>query len=424
MIKFLLKGLIRDRSRSIIPALVVAIGVMLSVFLYCYLLGLMSDMIDFNARFATGHVKIMTNAYAENQDQNPNDLALIGTNSLIDSLDSEFPGMDWVQRIKFAGLIDVPDENGETKSQGTAVGAAYDIISKNSSEVDRINLNKALVRGRLPEQKNEILLSEDFASKLEVSPGQSVTLISSTMYGGMAIYNFIVTGTVNFGSSLLDKGGVVADITGMQEALNMEDAASEILGFLNTKVYNDEVALQVENTFNNKYNNPDDEYSPVMKRLNEQAFLSEYIDLVDSMKGIIITLFIIVLSIVLWNTGLISGLRRYGEMGVRLAIGEDYNHIYKTMIYESILIGIVGSIIGTIVGLFFAYLMQEIGIDISGMMKNNSIMMQSVLRAKITPPAFYLGFFPGIIAIVLGTMLSGIGIYRRKTARLFKELET
>ena len=88
MIKYLFKGLIRDRSRSLIPVLVVAIGVMLSVFLYCYLLGLMSDMIDFNARFATGHVKIMTRAYAENQNQNPNDLALIEIDSLIHNLNS------------------------------------------------------------------------------------------------------------------------------------------------------------------------------------------------------------------------------------------------------------------------------------------------------------------------------------------------
>ena len=74
MIKFLIKGLFRDRIRSLMPMLIVAIGVMLTVFLYCYLLGVMGDMIDFNARFSTGHVKIMTKAYSENQDQNPNDL--------------------------------------------------------------------------------------------------------------------------------------------------------------------------------------------------------------------------------------------------------------------------------------------------------------------------------------------------------------
>jgi putative ABC transport system permease protein len=30
---------------------------------------------------------------------------------------------------------------------------------------------------------------------------------------------------------------------------------------------------------------------------------------------------------------------------------------------------------------------------------------------------------PGLLSTVIGTMLSGVGIYRRQTAKLFKELE-
>ena len=425
MIRFLFKGLIRDKSRSLMPVLVVAIGVMLSVFLYCYLVGVMGDMIDFNARFATGHVKIMTRAYAENEDQVPNDLALIKTDQLMERLEQEFPQMEWVERIKFGGLIDVPDEHRETRTQGTAAGMAFDLISENSTEVERLNLHKALVKGRLPEKPDEVLLSEEFADKLEVTPGQTVTLISSTMYGGMAIHNFQVCGTIKFGSSVLDRGGLVADISGIRTALNMENACGEMLGYQkNSKNYNDEEAAKIVSRFNKKYSHPDDEFSPFMKRLKEQSFLGEYLELVDSMQGIVITVFILIMSIVLWNTGLISGLRRYGEVGIRLAIGEEKGHIYKTMIYESVLIGIAGSIIGTAAGLGFAYWMQEAGIDISAMMRNNTMMMQSVFRANITPPAFYIGFIPGVFSIVLGTMLSGIGIYKRKTAQLFKELET
>jgi putative ABC transport system permease protein len=40
MIKFLIKGLIRDKSRSRLPVIVVAIGVMLTVFLHAYITGL------------------------------------------------------------------------------------------------------------------------------------------------------------------------------------------------------------------------------------------------------------------------------------------------------------------------------------------------------------------------------------------------
>jgi putative ABC transport system permease protein len=50
-------------------------------------------------------------------------------------------------------------------------------------------------------------------------------------------------------------------------------------------------------------------------------------------------------------------------------------------------------------------------------------MIPNVVHARITITDFYLGFIPGVISTLVGTMLSGIGIYKRKTAQLFKELE-
>jgi putative ABC transport system permease protein len=87
------------------------------------------------------------------------------------------------------------------------------------------------------------------------------------------------------------------------------------------------------------------------------------------------------------------------------------------------LIGIAGSISGTIVGLMLSLYMQNHGIDVGSMMKNASIMMPSVFHARITAVAFVIGFIPGLFSTMAGTALSGIGIYKRKTAQLFKELE-
>ena len=49
MILFLLKGLIRDRSRSLFPVLTVFIGVFLAVFLYSYMDGVMSEPGSYDA---------------------------------------------------------------------------------------------------------------------------------------------------------------------------------------------------------------------------------------------------------------------------------------------------------------------------------------------------------------------------------------
>ncbi len=90
------------------------------------------------------------------------------------------------------------------------------------------------------------------------------------------------------------------------------------------------------------------------------------------------------------------------------------------------MIGFAGTIIGTAIGLGLSWLMQTYGLDISEFTKNatTGIMMPNVVRARITPPDFYIGFIPGLLSTVAGTMLAGIGIYKRQTARLFKELET
>jgi putative ABC transport system permease protein len=424
MIKFLFQGLIRDKSRSRLPVIVVTAGVMLTVWLHAYLNGFMSDIIDTNAKFSDGHLKVMSQAYAENMDEFPNDLALIDADSLTMALGKEFKDIDWSQRIRFGGLIDAPDSTGETKAQGPAFGIGLDLLTPGSKEIGRLNLVKSLRSGRLPKEHNEVLLSDQFSKKLMAGPGDRITLISSTMNGSMAIYNFMVAGSVAFGSEVLDKGTIIADIADVRTALDMPDASGEILGFFRGGYYNDQLALKTAASFNALHSGAGNEYAPVMKALSQQGNMDQYVKLSTAYSGYVAAIFIIAMSLVLWNAGLLGGLRRYGEIGIRLAMGEEKGHIYRSMIVESVMIGLVGSVTGTLIGLFFAWLLQKYGMDLSGVMKGTSIMIPSVIRAHITAPDYYLGFIPGLISTVTGTALSGIGIYKRQTARLFRELES
>jgi putative ABC transport system permease protein len=423
MIKFLLKGLLRDRQRSMLPVLVGTLGVMLTVALYCWLKGYLNDSIGMNARFSTGHVKIMTKPYSENIDQVPNDLALTDVGSLTRKLSKAFPSVSWHQRIRFAGLIDAPDKNGETRSQGPAVGFALDLLSGDKSEAGRFNLNKSLIRGRIPIKKREALISDVLAQKLKVSPGDTITFIGSTMIGSMAMYNFVISGTVVFGTTTMDNGSVIADIKDIREALDMDDAAGEIVGYFPGNFYNDKMASAAVKKFSELFPSHDDPYAPVMLSLRNQNGLEQIINQINGVGGMIVFIFVFAMSLVFWNAGLLGGLRRYSEFGTRLAIGEDHSHIYKTMIYESVLIGIIGSFTGTSIGLLIALYLQNHGIDIGSMMKSTSIMIPSVFHARITPVAFFIGFIPGLFSSVAGTALSGTGIYKRKTSQLFKELE-
>ena len=423
MIRFLLKGLLRDRSRSLLPFLTVVLGAMLTVVGFSWINGSLSTIVESSAKFSTGHVKVMTRAYAREADLAPNDLALMGVAELVADLERDHPDLVWTPRIKFGGLIDIPDEKGETRAQGPAAGMAVDLLSPESPERALLNLDKAVVRGRLPERPGEILLSDGFATRLGVGPGSTATLIGATMYGGMAVHNFVVSGTVHFGITAMDRGAVVADITDIQAALDMEDAAGEILGFFRDALFRDKEATALSAAFNEARRGDDGDFAPVMATLREQGSLAQTLDFATSIYSLMLVIFIMVMSIVLWNAGLMGSLRRYGEFGIRLALGEDKGRLYRSLIGEGIIIGVLGSIAGTGLGLAAAYYLQATGVNIGAMMKDASMIITDVLRARVTAGSYVIGFVPGLAATLLGRAVSGIGIYKRQTSRLAKEFE-
>jgi putative ABC transport system permease protein len=263
MIKFLLKGLLRDRSRSLFPVLTVAIGVMLTAFLQAWINGAVSGLIQSTAHYQTGHLRVMTKAYASRVDQNPNDLALLGIDTLLASLKKYYPNLFWTPRITFGGLLDIPDEKGETKEQAPVAGMGVNLFSAGSPEWKILNIRSALVRGELPAKPGDLLIADELAKKLNIQPGQKATLIGSTMFGSMTYTNFTIAGTVRFGIESMDRSAIIADLSDMQQALDMQQGAGEILGFFNDDLYHEHIADFMVHGFNARYPNAA-KFSPVM----------------------------------------------------------------------------------------------------------------------------------------------------------------
>jgi putative ABC transport system permease protein len=424
MIRFLLKGLLRDRTRSLFPTLTVTAGVMLTVFLHAWLNGAVTGIIDSTARFRTGHVSVMSRAYAAKSDQAPTDLALLGIDTVLSGLRHDYPDMLWSPRILFGGLLDVPDERGETREQAPVSGIGSDLLSSQSPEKEILNLRSAIVVGRLPERAGEILVADNLAQKLRIQPGQKVTLITSTMNGGMSFANFVLAGTVRFGVGPMDRSMVLADVGDVQQALDMENGAGQLLGFFRDNIYHEERAQTITEQFNMHYSSDSSRYAPHMDFLRNQSGLDDYLREVSVLVGFVFVIFLAAMSIVLWNAGLTGSLRRYGEIGLRLAIGEETRHVYWAMMAESVMIGVAGSTLGTLLGVGAGYYLQYHGLDFGAMAKNNTMMITDIIRAQVEPMTYVIGFIPGILATILGTGISGIGIYIRNTSQLFKELET
>ena len=427
MIKFLTKGLLRDRTRSFFPVLVITISVAIVVFASGFMAGTMNSLLLDTAVILSGHEKIVTRAYHEESMLMPNDLALLDADKLIDKLEKEHPEFFWTPRITFAGLLDVPDEKGETKSQGPVIGMGIDFFSEGSRQVEIWELERNLVSGTLPVKKNDALISSKLADKLNILVGEKVTFVGSTMDNAFTTYNYNIVGTFNLRKGQTDRQMMLVDISGAREALDMDNAASAIFGFMHNLFYDDAAVVALRTNYNKIESDSLDIFSPFMLALRDGNQMGAVVDMSNAMLAIMGSVFLVIVMVVLWNMGLMNGLRRYGEVGLRLAIGEPKGHVYRSLITEALIIGLFGTIIGTGLGLSITYYVQENGIDYTkGMeaLSNSSMVMPNIFYAQVTPDLLYIGFFPGVLATVFGTMLAGLAIYKREMSQLFKELET
>lgn len=428
MINFLIKGLLRDRSRSLFPVIIITITVAIVIFALGFMKGAMNGVFLNTAVLISGHQKVVTSAYKEESQMLPNDLALLEADKIVKQLSQDRPDYFWTPRITFGGLLDIPDAEGETKSQGPVIAIGIELLNENSRQAEIWKLDRNLINGRLPKHSDEALISDKLAKKLGVSVGETATYIGTTMYNAFTTYNYKIVGTFNLHMGQVDNQMMLLDISGAENALDMKNAASEIFGFSHSLYYDDDFAVESRTMFNNSYMDSTDMFSLTMLALRDSnQQMGTMIEFSKSFLVIIGGIFLMIVMVVLWNMGIMNGLRRYGEVGLRLAMGETKGQVYRSMIYEAIIIGFTGTVMGTGIGLPFTYYIQENGIDYSDVVEKMStvnIALPNTFYAHVTTDLYYIGFIPGLIATVLGTMLAGLGIYKREMAQLFKELET
>ena len=427
MIIFLAKGLIRDKTRSLFPTIIITITVAIVIFALGFMRGMLNNVFLDTAVIISGYEKVVTRAYKKEMQMLPLDLALMDIEKMISSLNRDHPDYFWSPRINFGGLIDIPDKNKETRSQSPIMAIGIDFFSNKSRQTELWKLDQIIVDGHPPRSPNDILISSKLAKKLEVSTGQEATFIGSTMDNAFTTYNFNISGIFNLNKGQTDKQMILLDISGAQEALDMDGAATEVLGFTDDLFYNDEDAIKIRSSFNENNKNSYDIFAPIMIALRDTNQMGTMVDFSNAALAVIGGIFLVIVMIVLWNMGLMNGLRRYGEIGLRLAMGESKGQVYRSMITEAVIIGLTGTLLGTGLGLSITYYVQENGISYAEALEEmalKNMVMPNVFYSKVTPDLFYVGLLPGLLATVLGTMLAGLAIYRREMAQLFKELET
>jgi putative ABC transport system permease protein len=115
----------------------------------------------------------------------------------------------------------------------------------------------------------------------------------------------------------------------------------------------------------------------------------------------------VILSVV--NSVNMSVFERVGEFGTMMALGNRSSVVFKLIVTENAMIGLIGASLGVLLGVALAYGISAIGIP---MPPPPNADLSYIARIGVVPSVILGAFAVGLIATVLAALLPAVRVYK------------
>ncbi|MFW6028938.1 MAG: ABC transporter permease [Halanaerobiales bacterium] len=383
------RNLNRNKLRTIISIIAIAIVVMIVVFIRGLLLGFTESTFSLQIDNFFGHVRVMDKDYQSRElllslDYTINGLNGNSTKHLIEEI-SKIPEVEHVlPRLKFGAMI-----NSEGNSK---IIVAYGIDMELESSYGGIETD---VIGRIPTSSGEMLVGKGILDAFNLQVGDNLTILFSNVYKSLRARTFKIVGVRETGLKQLDDF-IYIPLLDAQNMLHLDDDFTEILVMGNSLHQSKVLEASLNNFFLEK---GIEEGYLILPWQRANSFM-EYFQIIIRLYDIIYIFFIFLGSIVLINTMIMIVRERTFEIGVMGALGLKSNEVMMIFALEGVMMGIIGSLLGSIGGGIITYHLSNIGIDYY----NAALTDVKVVFAPAIYPVFSLGNL--FVSFLLGGMIT------------------
>ncbi len=343
------RNLWRNKRRTFITIAAIALAVLWSGVLTSVQRGTWNNMIDNMSKFYLGYAQIHSKGYWNEQS-----LDLAFDPSLIPGkLNGQLsPRITLVPRLESFALASYG-----LQTKGVLVMGIDPIIENDLTGME----NKISKGNYLTSSSNGVVMGDKLADRLNIQLGDSLVLISQGYHGQNAAGKYPVLGMVHLRNPDLNKQLVAMPLSVAQ---NFYGTDNLITGFaINLDSQNDlKAAMKI---LTNKLDTSQYEimdYNALIPEILEAAKLDT-----ASAKLILYILYLLI-GFGLFGTIIMMTKERSYEFGVMTAIGTEKKKLASILWIESLLIGLVGAIMGILISIPIVYYMHNHPIRLTGNM--------------------------------------------------------
>lgn len=385
ILKMSLRNLARNKRRSVLSAIAIAIGTALLLFMSATIRGEMRGALDLTINLRTGHLQIHTEDYKD-ENMSLKHVDMIESPIEISRQIENIPQVKAASpRLNASGIIAFKNETIGVQIIGIDPPSATNAMYK-----------EGLVAGEFltPDDREGVLIGLPLADSLDLSPGDSIDLIVNTSEGNTDEQRFTIRGVYTTDTPGYDKATIFMPLEKTQTITRTDNYASMIFILLHEM---DDTTAVKEAIQAPGYIVED------WKELNKLLIIVEQLS--NAMMFFFNLMVLGVTSTVIMNTLLMAVYERTREMGILGALGMKTRQVKALFLTEATLLAIGGVIVGLAIGipLVLYYAQQGFFIGDMGISANSSFMIGN----SIYPYPTVGDVFSVSIAALLITILSG-----------------
>ena len=351
LLQLAFRNLRRNVRRTLITSAAVAVGMVVLVLSNTLRSGQYDDMIDSSVSQLAGHVVIQHPDYQQEQET---ELVVTKQRELVSALQSALPGATITSRTRLGGILassSSPTVVSLTAVDPTAEKAVSDMADK-------------LVQGTwVTEDSKSIVIGQNMADLLQVDLGDRLVFTTS-IDGEMNSHLYRLTGVFRTGAEEVDAFMGYVSLDSVSDVLGTTNTANQIAVHL-ASASETETALPAVDQIVKDTTDQAVAVQPWSEVLPDVIAMIK-VDQVSNEMISVSLMFIVAMGIL--NTMLMNVLERSKEFGVLMAIGFKRASLFKLILIEASLIGIIGGGLGAILGMAAAYPLVANGLDLTSMM--------------------------------------------------------
>lgn len=340
-----LRNVFRHRVRSAATLVAIAVGVAGLILAGGFVQDIFFQLGEAIIYSQTGHLQITRKGYREARVRAPEAYQIESPKRIIADV-KRLPGVaSAFSRLSFSGVLN----NGRRDLGIMGEGVEPEFESKVSTYL-RYMEGRALG----PQDKGGIVLGQGVARSMGLKVGDRVTLVMSLPEGAVNTLDFDVVGVFQSFSKEFDARAVRIPLQAAQELADTNGVDVIVVMLGETKN-----TAAVAARLRAKYGDQGYEVA----QWNELSdFYEKAVKLYDRQFGVLRLIILLMVLLSVTNSVNMTIFERTREFGTVLALGARQATVFRSVLTESFVVGLLGSVLGMLAGCLLAWVISEIGI--------------------------------------------------------------